>query len=263
MPHPDLSAALDGLPLPQPERARILEEIAEDLEALRAELIRRGLDPVAASAEAVRLLAPGDSALTALASVHEPLYATLVRRFSSGVRAAEWLGLVGVTVVALGIALGALARVDLLDAPSPWLVLVLAAAAAVLMVAGRKAYQLYIVRDHHPARLHTGMTALLAGSGVAILLGFGSATVQALLLAARLEQTPARAVEWFLAWLLDASILVGTGLTTALLGGLAWILLTGKITAVEVAELRSAQAVRRATAPSTFDPTVPLTGGQP
>jgi len=100
-----LQAVAAELDLPQPERARILEEIAGDLEELRSELIRNGIDPADAEAEAIALLAPSKTAMTALVSVHESLYRSLVRRFSSKMRLVEWVGLMGVTVAALAVVL--------------------------------------------------------------------------------------------------------------------------------------------------------------
>lgn len=261
MPHPDLTGALAGLGLPQPERARILEEIAGDLEELRDELERRGMDPAEAAAEATRMLAPSEAALAALASVHEPLYASLIRRFSSGMKLAEWLALVGVTSTAIGVALSGLAEAHLLRGPSPWLPLLLLATVSVFVLAGRKALHLYVARDHEPERLHGGMHGLLIGSALAVVIGLGGAAFEALRMAARLEQEPSRALELFMPWLLEASILIGAGLTTALVGGLAWFLLNQKIHSIETAELRATHAFRRAIQSALFDPPLPLTGG--
>lgn len=247
MPRPDVQAAIDGLSLPGPERARILEEIAGDLEEMQAELIRRGMDAGEAYREALRLLAPSEAAVAALASVHEPIYASLARRFSSGMRFAEWVALVGVTLVAIGLSVGSLVVAGVLRSPSPVLVPLLCVAGAVLVMSGRKAVQLHLARDHRPERLHAGMAAILVGSGLAVLLGFGGATYELQRLAARLELEPQRTGELVLPWLLDTSVLIGAGLATALVGGLAWFLLQQKISAVSGADLRATLALRSAT----------------
>lgn len=253
-----------ALGLPHPERARVLEEIAGDLEELRGELVRRGMDAAAAHAEAMRLLAPSGAALAALASVHEPLYASLARRFSSGMRLAEWVGLVGVTLVALGMAFVSLARSGWIRGPSLFLIPLLAVTVVVFAMAGRKAIQLYVARDHRPDRLDGGMGSLLVGSGLAVVLGLGGAVYEALRLAARLEARPERTGELVLPWLVDTSILIGAGLATALVGGLAWFLLRQTISAVQGADLRAAHAVSRAVAPAPlpFDPSLSSTGVQ-
>ena len=76
-----LRAAAAALDLPQPDRARILEEIAADLEELKAELVRRGVPPERAETRAVELLAPSEVAIRALVDLHEPRYRSLARRF--------------------------------------------------------------------------------------------------------------------------------------------------------------------------------------
>jgi len=241
MPRPD--PRLSG-----PDRANILEEISGDVEAMREELMRRGMDSAAATEEALRLLAPSEAAIAALASVHEPLYASLARRFSSGMRLAEWMGLVGVTFAAVVLALGSLIREGVLQTPSPFLAPLLAVTVAVVVMAGRKAIQLHVARDHAPERLRSGMGALLVASGLGATLGFAGAAYELLRLAARLEAQPTRAPELVLPWLVDTSILVATGLVTALLGGLAWFLLQQKISSVEAADRRAARAWSRASA---------------
>lgn len=263
MPRSDLTELVEGLPIPGPERARIVEEIAGDLEELREELVRRGMDPAEADAEAMRLLAPSEAAISALVSVHEPLYASLARRFSSGMRLAEWTGLVVVTLAAIGLALGSLVSVGVLRSPSLLLAPLVVVAIVVLVMVGRKTVQLHVARDHEPERLHDGMGAILVGSGLSIALGFGGAIYEMQRLAARLEVDPQRARELVLPWLLDTSALVGLGLVTALVGGLAWFLLEQKITSVEGADLYAAKAVRRATStPSLLDRSMPSTGVQ-
>lgn len=247
MPRPDLQAVIEGLSLPGPARARILEEIAGDLAEMQAELIRRGMDAEEAYREALRLLAPSEAALAALASVHEPIYASLARRFSSGMRLTEWVVLVGVTLVAIGLSVGSLVVAGVLRSPSPVLIPLLGVAGVVLVLSGRKVVQLHLAGDHRPERLQAGMAAILVGSGLAVLLGFGGATYELQRLAARLELEPQRAGELVLPWLLDTSVLIGAGLATALVGGLAWFLLQQKISAVSGADLRATFALRSAT----------------
>ena len=264
MHRPDLVALVDALG-PNPERAQILEEFAGDLEEMREELVRRGMSPDDADAEALRLLAPSETALAALASVHEPLYASLGRRFSSGMGAAEWAGLVGVTVAAVALALGSLVRAGVLRSPSPFMAPLLVVTIAVLIMVGRKTIQLHVARDHRPDRLHAGMGSLLFGSALAVLLALGGAAVEAFRLASRLQQAPERMVELLLPWLLDTSVLICTGLVTALVGGLAWFLLQQKISAVEGADLMAARAVGRATASAHvhLDHPIPTVGVSP
>ena len=83
------------------------------------------------------------------------------------------------------------------------------------------------------------------------------------LLARRMELAPDEQGALLLPWLLDTSVLLGAGLTTALVGGLCWFLLLQKISAVERADLSTLRAVGRTatTASLPFDQ-VTSTGAQ-
>ena len=223
------------LDLPQPDRARILEEIAVDLEDLRAELVRRGLPEEEAEARAVELLAPSEVAVRALVDVHEPLYRALTRRFSPSVmRRSERLGVLLVTVAALAAAVLPLARSGLPRDPSTFLIPIFALLAGTLALAGRKAIQLYFQGDHEAGRLRSGLTAVLAGSGLAIGCAFFGFMFELYRLMVRVEAgTPESIGPLLVLWVVDMSVLVGAGLVTALVGGLCWFLLLQKVEAVE------------------------------
>jgi hypothetical protein len=260
-----LRRAAANLDLPQPERARILEEIAVDLEELRAELVRRGVPEAAAEARAVELLAPSDVAVQALVGVHEPLYRSLARRFSPSVmRRTERVGLVVVTVAAVAAAVVPMARSGLPRDPSPFLIPILVLLAGVLALAGQKALQLWVEGDHAPGRLRSGMTGLLAGSAGALGCAFVGFVVELHRLMLGLESTPAGMGALAVRWILDASVLVGAGLVTALVGSLCWFLLVQKVEEVERAHRHEASLTGSAgtTAPS-FDHHLSAEGARP
>lgn len=261
-PEPELLRMADDLGLPQPERARFFEEVTSDLEELQRELVGRGLEPLAAHAEALRLLAPSRTALAAVASVHEPFYASLARRFSSEMRLAEWAGLVGVTLAALLWAVGSVAAVGIMGSPPLFLLPVLAATVAVIVLAGRKWVQLYVLRDHSPERLRVGLGGLLVASAGAVVLAFFGAVIGTIVVAGHLEAAPDRSIELIVPWLLDTAVLISAGLVTALVGGLAWFLLSQKAAAVANADLRASRALERALSPAVVHlelPTLPPT----
>jgi hypothetical protein len=230
-----LRSVAAGLDLPQPDRARILEEIAVDLEDLRAELVRRGVPQEEAEVRAVELLAPSGVALRALVDLHEPLYRMLTRRFSPSVMLrSERAAILFVTVVALAAAVLPLARSGLPRDPSPFLIPVFALLAGVLALAAGKAVQLYLKGDHQPERLRSGLASLLAGSGLAIGCAFMGFIFELHGLMVGVEAaTPERIGPLHVRWVVDMSVLVGAGLVTALVGGLCWFLLLQKVEAVE------------------------------
>jgi len=250
-----LRSAAAELDLPQPERSRILEEIAADLEEMRAELIRRGVPEDQAEARAVELLAPSQVAVRALVDLHEPLYRSLTRRFSPAImRRSERVGILVVTVGALGAAALPMARVGLPRDPSPFLIPIVALLAGVLALAGRKALQLWAEGDHHPLRLRSGMGALLALPCLALGCAFAGFVFELYRFMVRIEASPDRMGPALVRWVLDASVLVGAGLLTALVGGLCWFVLLQKVEAVERAHHLEASVTGTRRAPSSaFD----------
>jgi hypothetical protein len=254
MPHLEeaLRAAAEQLDLPQPDRARILEEIATDLEELRAELVRRGVPAAEAEARAVELLAPSEAAVRALVDVHEPLYRSLTRRFSPSVmRRSERIGILVVTIAALAAAIVPLARGGFPRDPSPFLVPVFALLAGVLALAGRKAFQLWVAGDHAPGRLRIGMRALLIASGLALGCAAAGFVFELYRFMVRIEASPERMGAALVRWILDTSVLVSAGLVTALVGGLCWFVLLQKVEAVERAYRSEAAVTGKGRTPSS------------
>lgn len=238
-----LRAVAERLELPQPDRACILEEIAGDLEQLRVELVRRGIDEREAEARAVEILAPSEAAIDALVSVHEPLYWSLSRRFTrSGMRRAERIGLLVVTAIPLLLTLDALRHGGVLRSPSPFLWPVLLSTVVVIGLIAGKTLQLYLERDHDRGRLRAGLGPILVGCAAAVFLAAVGSVFELSALVTRLEAVPdGGRIDVFVPWLLDTSVLLSAGLTTALVGGLCWFLLQQKVMAVEAAYGREAR----------------------
>jgi len=251
-----LRSAAAALDLPQPERARILEEIAVDLEELRAELVRRGVPEDQAESRAVELLVPSEVAVRALVDVHEPLYRSLGRRFSpSLMRRSERAGILLVTVGAIAAAVLPMARAGLPRDPSPFIIPIFALLAGLLALTTRKAIQLWVEGDHEPARLRSGLRALLVTSILAVACSAAGFVFELYRLMRGIELAPDRMTALFVRWILDTSVLVGTGLVTALVGGLCWFVLLQKIAAVERAHRVEAAVTGKRRAPTpAFDP---------
>lgn len=248
-----LRRVADRLDLPQPERTRILEEIATDLEELRAGLVQRGVSANEAERRAVRLLVPTEPAVDALIELHEPLHRKLTRRLSPSVmRRAERTILLLVTAGVLGPMLATLVRSGVLTDPSPLLWGVIALDAAILFVAGRKTLQLLFARNHDAGSLRNGLGLLLAGSGVALGFGLGGFVLELYGLAAGIEASGQASTELIIPWLLDSSVLLAASLITALLGGLCWFLLLQKVEGVERAHQRAAMLLERTSYPTAL-----------
>lgn len=255
-----LRSAAASLDLPQPDRARILEEIAADLEELRAELVRRGFPEDEAETRAVELLGPSELAVRALVDVHEPLYRSLARRFSPSVmKRTERVAVLLVTALALASAVIPMARAGLPGHPSPFLIPIFALLAGALVLAGQKAIRLWVEKDHAPARLRSGLGSLLAVSGLAVGASCVGFIFELYRLMLRIEAAPARMGPAVVRWILDTSVLVGAGLVTALVGGLCWFVLLQKVEGVERAHRSEASltGTGRASTPSFDHPLTP------
>ncbi len=109
-------------------------------------------------------------------------------------------------------------------------------AATTLGIGTWKAWVLWLRGDHRPHGLHTGLGTMLGLSVLQLFLAFAGlgATAWGTLRAVRLE--PALAGPSTLQWLLSALALLVMGLSLALVGGLVWFFLLGRVVSIERAE---------------------------
>jgi len=154
------------LEAPDPERSRILLEMARDLEDLYAVYRERGLGEAEAARRAESLLGASPEAIEALAGIHAPGFQRLVRRLSPG--SGHRVERILLSVLALGsaaAALSALIAAGLLRSPTPfhWLLLVLGAVVVAITVA-------HGIRRSRPAPRVVSAISLphLAGGAVAV-----------------------------------------------------------------------------------------------
>lgn len=176
-----LQRAESTLSAPEPQRSRVLLELAQDLDDLFAELRAVGLTEDEAARRAEALLAPSPEAMSALARVHEPLHVRLAERYSPGSAHGVERALLGlIATLALLFAVWGLMNTSAFAAASPalWLLQLLVAAAAwhggavVLQVPGRR-------RARGAAEVTTShMTALLWLAGFACVIGVTGAAVE-------------------------------------------------------------------------------------
>lgn len=118
---------------PEPQRTRVLQELAQDLDDLFGELRAGGLTEAEAVRRAESLLAPSPAAIDSLGRVHAPLYVRLAERYSPGSAHVVERALLSIIVVlALLFATWGLVSTSAFASPSPalWLLQLLVAAAA-------------------------------------------------------------------------------------------------------------------------------------
>lgn len=228
---PTLKALERELPLPIPERVRILRELEFDLEALRATLEAEGHTPEEAQRRALEALVPAGSALAELELVHAPLYRILTEGLRQNrLRAIERSLLVAATVGVLAFSTTVLAGMDVLASPSPFLWVVLALGGALFAAIVAKAFRLWVKKDHR--RPAEGLSVILTLSGTALMVGLGGALTDFYLLAASLEADPTDSIARTTAWLVRDAALLSISIVVALVGGSVWFILTQWLTAV-------------------------------
>lgn len=236
---PALRRISSELDLPEPTRARILLEMASDLEGLVDHYRARGLSEEEAAQRAeAKLLIPPD-ALQHLVRVHTTGYQRWVSRATGRLR---WgfdlllfvVGVVPMLLMALAVIAAQLPAIG--STPLIWPLV--ASALGVAVIAMVKAYELFVRRERSTRRLHGGLPALVFLGVVGPVLGafagliglyrlaiaLGSTTLDGPALMAVNEQAGR-----------DATLLV-LGLLLAFGAGVVWFVLVNRISSIELAE---------------------------
>lgn len=231
---PVLRALADRLDLPQPARSRVLLEVAADLAGLEAAYRERGLDPDAARTRALERIDLSDEAVRELVRVHgSPLRRALDRLGETGRRMGERIGLAALLAF-LVLGTRALAPTPGMLADSgPGLWLVAAVAIPGLLLAAAKAYVIWGRDAHDPRRLRRGLDALLLLAGLAAAAGLAGWWLGLRDVAVAAQEAPEAALGLGLGWLIAGSATVVVGIQAAVLLGLAWLALAGKVSRVE------------------------------
>ena len=212
------------LPVPIPERVRILRELEYDLEELCGRLETQGLRGGEARARALEMLAPDGATLRELRAMHMPLYLRLTRGVRGDhLRLVERSALAVAAAAVLGIEARLLSGARLLRDPSPFIWPVLALGAVLFAAVATKAFELWIRRDHQvPER---GLTPILVLAAVTAATGFAGAFVELYQLVAGFGQGAAETGAPAIAWLARSSGLMAVSLLLAMTGALAWFVM--------------------------------------
>ncbi|MCG6990218.1 MAG: hypothetical protein LJF06_18915 [Gemmatimonadetes bacterium] len=223
--------------LPQPARTRVLAEIAGDLDDFFQAFLERGASEEDAERQALGHIDLSDEALRDLARVHGNWF----RRLSDSIAeraGSRWeLTLVGLLVLLAVFLSGAVVQaVPICRAAGAWLIPVACAAVATLGIGAWKAHVLWLRGDHRPKGLHAGLGAMLGLSVLQLFLAFAGVWVTAWAALRAVGLEPAQAGITTMHWLLGALALLVMGMSLALVCGLAWFILLGKVASIERAE---------------------------
>lgn len=240
------------LEAPEPERSRILVEVAADLEDLYRAYRERGFDEAEARRRAVEWFDLSPEVVDSLRVVHTPWIERLLRR--SGRSARGWIELGAAALFSLaaaGAGLSAVFRTGLLPSPSPaaWAI---AALAAVGLGAGvARGYRLFVRGDRPRSGWRRGRHTLLAAAAAAALTGLLAGGLR---LTTRAVGTAERAAGIPWSEVAAASALATLGLSASLILALVWLLLRVRAEVVDRAVERARSEFGEALEPADLEP---------
>ena len=227
----------ERLDLPQPEKSRILLEIAADLEDAFERYRSEGLGEDEAVRRAEEKFEVSDEALRELVEVHTSVFRKLLGRIS-GQAQTRWERALLVAVV---VCIAAFAGRELLSAELfgragsfVWVVAGTGVAALVLTVI--KTYTIYIRRDHDVRRLRTGLHWLPVLGGLSLAVGLYGVVLGLYRTVGSVPVEPAMHLGRLIGWGIRSSALALTGMLVSVAAGLVWFVLTNRVRALEVAE---------------------------
>ncbi len=233
-----------GLKVPEPERSRILMEVAADLEDLYRNLRLRGLEEEAARREAERRLAPADAALASLQSVHLPAVERLLRRLGHTTRGR--LELATLVLISLGAAAAAafgVVRSGTVSASAPGLWMVAALAAAGLGQGVARGYALFFRGDPLRSGWRRGIDGVLAAAAATALAGLVAGAVRLTLTVPEAGAGGAATGVW--TEVAVASGVAALGLCASVLLALLWLALRVRAEVVGRAHVELRTAIGR------------------
>lgn len=227
------------LEAPEPERSRILMELAGDLEDLYRTYRERGLDEAAARRKAERWLAPSAATLESLRAVHLPTFDRLLDRLGGTTRGRVELGLAAlVSLAAVGAGAFAALRSGVLAASAPTLWVTAGLVALGLGLGVREAYSLFVRGDRLGPGWRAGSHRVLAAAVAAALAGVLGGGVRLTLTAGPGQGGGTAAAFW--SEVSTATGVAALSLSASLLLALLWLLLRVRAEVVATArrELR-------------------------
>lgn len=227
----------------EPERSRILLELAGDLSDLYREYREMGCSDGEARRRAEAWLAPDRSSVDRLRRLHTPLLGRALATLSEiGRSRIESAALAFLALASIAVAVWTIRGTSIWP-PDPWVVAVLVIGGVGLAIAGRRALDLFLSPDGglRVSKRMPGLLVLSAASALAGALG-ASLHLHAALASASSGAAPWQAIG-------RASATATLGLVVALALAIAWFWLV-----VRVRIVRGARADLHELVPFTFSP---------
>jgi hypothetical protein len=237
---PLIRATSQRLDLPHPAKARLLVEMAADLQDVFEHCLARGASEDEAHAMACERFDLSDEALHRLVEVHASPVRRLLERLSERTRS-RWeramLVLLTAFVTLMTLEVTMISDFFLEASPLVWPVVALGVVA--LAIALTKIYTLLIKRDHDPRRARRGLPSLLGIAVLCPVLGCYTLVVELLLLAMAISDTPERAFTGVVMVMLRIAPVMITSLLVACGTAVLWFVLLRIVTRLEDTEARA------------------------
>jgi hypothetical protein len=232
-----LKQTSERLDLPQPEKSRILLEIASDLEDMYEHYRGQGMSDEEAVGRAREKLAVSDEALAELVQIHESVFCRLLGRISGQAQTRWERVLLTALVVFIAVFTGReVVSTQLYGTAGRFVWPVLGVAFMAALVSVFQVYRLYIKKDHDIRRLRTGFPWLITAGCASMLIGLYGAMHETYrsvrLIIAEIEMSLVYAIHGALrcSAILIVSLLVSVAVF------LVWFALANKVKRIEEAE---------------------------
>ncbi len=232
------------LEAPEPERSRILLEMAGDLEDLYRAYRERGLEEEEALRRAERWLAPSTVALALLRDVHLPAFDRLLDRLGGTTRGRVELGMVALaSLLAVGAGVLGVLRSGALSASSPGLWTVAGLGVAGLGVGLRQGYALFVRGERLGPGWRRRLRRVLAAAAATALAGLLAGVARLTVTVVSFEGGGIPSALW--SEIATAAGVAALGLGTSLLLALLWLVLRARAAVVARARDELREAVGR------------------
>jgi len=244
----DLNRKLD---LPQPQKSRIILEIAYDLEEAYHAYRQQGLSSSEALAKAQEKFAANEASLAELVRIHQAPFKRWANQLSQrALRRWERITLLLILLLISAISARTILQTPFMQRTSPWVWPVLAIFTVIVALALAKFYQLYIKKDHKIHRLRKGLSLFLFLGLASLFLGILGYFVElvagnhsSLMFETQLffiisGHAPGigLALHEALRWMLKTASLILISMFAAIVASLLWFVLFNKAVRIEQAE---------------------------
>ncbi len=227
----------ERLDLPQPERSRIILEIASDMEEMFRFYVARGLDEEEAARKSGEMFDLSDEALSQLVDIHISPFNRFFDKLSQQART-RWektmLAAVVLIIAALsgreGLSSGFIRQAGAFV----WPVIGISFLACVMALVFL--YRLYLRKARDAKGLRSGLTPFLMLGGASLVTGFFGLAVELYRAARAVTGVGDGALGLGIRWALTCSAMMMTSLLAAIGCGLIWFVLAGRVRSIEMAE---------------------------